>query len=102
MATPRLSESYAADRASLVARLSKMEGQVRGIRRMVEKGRYCVDVLQQIASLRAAADAVGRILLEDHIRGCVAESVHSHESDGCRPHEMVNELMSVVRRAVRT
>ena len=102
MAAPRLSKSYATDRASLLARLSKMEGQVRGIRRMVEEGRYCVDVLQQIASLRSAADAVGGILLEDHIRGCVAQSVHSDVGDGCSPDEMVDELMSVVRRAVRT
>jgi DNA-binding FrmR family transcriptional regulator len=69
---------------------------------MVEEGRYCVDVLQQIASLRSGADAVGRILLEDHIRGCVAESVHSDHGDGWSPDEMVGEIMSVVRRAVRT
>ncbi len=102
MATPRLSKSYAADRASVVARLSKIEGQVRGIRRMVEEGRYCVDVLQQIASLRSGADAVGRMLVEDHIRGCVAQSVDSDEGNDRSPDEMVDELMSVVRRAVRS
>ncbi len=93
MATPRLSKSYAADKASIVARLNKVEGQVRGIRRMVEEDRYCVDVLQQIASLRSAADAVAQILLEDHIRGCVADGVRSGDGDA-----HMGEVMAVIRR----
>ncbi len=97
MAAPRLSKSYAADKASLIARLNKMEGQVRGIRRMVEGDRYCVDVLQQIASLRSAADAVAHIMLEDHIRGCVAEGVRSGDGDA-----HIGEVMEVIRRYVRS
>ena len=97
MATPRLSESYAADKASLVARLNKMEGQVGGIRRMVEEDRYCVDVLQQIASLRSAADALAQMLLEDHIRGCVSDSIRNGDGDA-----HVGEVMEVIRRYVRS
>ncbi len=96
MSTPRLSKSYAADKASLMARLNKMEGQVRGIRRMVEEDRYCVDILQQIASLRSAADAVAQILLADHIRGCVTDGVRSGDGDA-----HINEVMEVIRRYVR-
>ena len=82
MATPRVSKSYAADKTSLISRFNKMEGQVRGIRRMVEEDRYCVDVLQQIASLRSAADAIAGIILEDHIRGCVSDGIRVGEGGG--------------------
>ena len=96
MATPRLSKFYAADKASLVGRLNKIEGQVRGIRRMAEEDRYCVDVLQQIASLRSAADAMAGILLEDHIRGCVAHGIRSGEGDA-----HIDGVVEVIRRYVR-
>jgi DNA-binding FrmR family transcriptional regulator len=97
VATPRMSKSYAADKDSLVARLNRMEGQVRGIHRMVEQDRYCVDILQQIASLRSAADAVAQILLEDHIRGCVSHGIRSGEGDA-----HIGEVMEVIRRYVRS
>ena len=97
MATLRLSKSYAADKASLIGRLNKMEGQVGGIRRMVEEDRYCVDVLQQIASLRSAAGAVAQIILEDHIRGCVAHGIRSGDGDA-----HIGEVMEVIRRYVRS
>ncbi len=97
MPAPRMSNSYAADKASLIARLGKMEGQVRGIKRMVEEGRYCVDVLQQIASLRSAADAVAQILMEDHIRGCVSDGIRGNDGDA-----HVAEVMAVIRRYVRS
>lgn len=96
MVVPRTSKSYAADKASLIARLNKMEGQVRGIRRMLEDDRYCVDVLQQIASLRSAGDAVAHMLLEDHIRGCVAHGIRSGEGDA-----HISEVMEVIRRYTR-
>ena len=97
MARPRTSKSYAEDKAALIARLNRIEGQARGISRMVEEDRYCVDVLQQIASLRSAADAVAQILLEDHIRGCVMEGVHAGDGDA-----HVGEVMEVIRRYVRS
>ena len=67
--------SYAADKEILLRRLRRVEGQTRGLARMVEEERYCMDILQQIASMQAAADAVAMLLLEDHVKGCVAESL---------------------------
>ncbi|MDQ4044922.1 MAG: metal-sensitive transcriptional regulator, partial [Chloroflexota bacterium] len=63
--------SYSADKAKILARLRRMEGQVRGVQRMIEEDKYCVDVLTQISSIVAAARSVGLLVLEDHIRGCV-------------------------------
>jgi DNA-binding FrmR family transcriptional regulator len=60
--------SYAAEKERVLQRLRRIEGQIGGIARMIEDDRYCVDVLQQIASMQSAADAVAMILLENHIR----------------------------------
>ena len=60
--------SYSKDTAQLMRRLSRMEGQVRGIARMIEREEYCVDILQQTAALRAAVDALSILVLEDHVR----------------------------------
>src|SRR5918998_335284 len=67
----RRSTSYAADKAKILARLRRMEGQVRGVQRMVEEDQYCVDVLTQLSAIIAAARQTGLLVLEDHIRGCV-------------------------------
>jgi DNA-binding FrmR family transcriptional regulator len=67
--------SYTKDRAQLLRRLSRMEGQVRGISRMIERDEYCIDILQQTAALRAAIDAVSLLLMEDLVAGCLATAV---------------------------
>ena len=67
----RHSDSYKADKARILARLRRMEGQVRGVQRMVEDEKYCVDVLTQLSSIIAAARGIGLVILEDHIHGCV-------------------------------
>ncbi len=87
--------SYAKDRATLVRRLSRIEGQVRGIARMIERDEYCVDILQQTAALRAAVDAVSIMILEDHVRGCVRTAAERGESD-----KYVEEVIDVVRRTL--
>ncbi len=87
--------SYAKDRATLVRRLSRIEGQVRGIARMIERDEYCVDILQQTAALRAAVDAVSIMILEDHVRGCVRTAAERGESD-----QYVEEVIDVVRRTL--
>ena len=71
--------SYSKDKATLVRRLSRIEGQVRGIARMIEREEYCVDILQQTAALRAALDSVGILILEDHVRGCVRTAAERGE-----------------------
>lgn len=63
--------SYDQNKARILARLRRMEGQVRGVQRMVEEDKYCVDILTQISSIIAASRSIGLVILEDHINGCV-------------------------------
>ena len=87
--------AYSKDKAQLVRRLSRMEGQVRGIARMIEREEYCVDILQQTAALRAAVDAVSIMILEDHVQGCVRSAAERGEAD-----KYVDEVLDVVRRTL--
>ncbi|OUM93051.1 MAG: BCR family protein [Firmicutes bacterium ZCTH02-B6] len=90
--------SYHKDKEALLKRLRRIEGQVRGIQRMVEDDKYCVDILVQIAAARAALDQVGLILLEDHTRGCVARAIKQSEGDA---DAAITELTDVLRRFLR-
>jgi DNA-binding FrmR family transcriptional regulator len=87
--------SYTKDRAQLIRRLSRMEGQVRGISRMIERDEYCIDILQQTAALRAAIDAVSLLLMEDHVAGCLATAVKTGDATA-----YTEEVMEVVRRSM--
>jgi CsoR family transcriptional regulator, copper-sensing transcriptional repressor len=87
--------SYSKDRAQLARRLSRIEGQVRGIARMIEREEYCIDILQQTAALRAAVDAVSIMVLEDHVQGCVRTAAEHGEAD-----RYVEEVIDVVRRTL--
>ena len=87
--------SYSKDTAQLMRRLSRMEGQVRGIARMIEREEYCVDILQQTAALRAAVDALSILVLEDHVQGCVRTAAEHGEAD-----KYVDEVIDVVRRTL--
>jgi DNA-binding FrmR family transcriptional regulator len=87
--------SYSRDRAQLLRRLSRIEGQVRGIGRMIEREEYCVDILQQTAALRAAIDAVSIMVLEDHVQGCIRTAAERGEAD-----RYVEEVLDVVRRTL--
>jgi CsoR family transcriptional regulator, copper-sensing transcriptional repressor len=87
--------SYTQDKQALVARLRRIEGQVRGIQRLVEEEAYCLDVLQQVEALTAAADGVALLLIEDHINGCLTHAIETGEG-----REYVDEVMTVVRRAL--
>lgn len=87
--------SYTKDRRDLVTRLRRIEGQARGIQRLVDEEAYCLDVLQQVEALTAAADQVAMLLVEDHIDGCLT---HAIESGQGQPY--VDEVMTVVRRAM--
>ena len=87
--------AYTKDRGELLTRLRRIEGQVRGIARLVDEEAYCLDVLQQVEAMTAAADGVALLLLEDHIDGCLA---HAIETGQGQPY--VDEVMTVVRRAM--
>src|SRR5207302_86539 len=69
--TPPVSRGYSATKPQLQARLARVEGQVRGVARMVDEDRYCIDVLTQINAIRAALDKVALGLLDDHARHCL-------------------------------
>lgn len=87
--------AYSKDRRLLLHRLRRIEGQARGIQRLVENEAYCLDVLQQVEAMTAAADQVAMLVLEDHIAGCLTHAIESGEG---QPY--VDEVMTVVRRAV--
>ncbi|HKG56290.1 MAG TPA: metal-sensitive transcriptional regulator [Candidatus Limnocylindrales bacterium] len=87
--------AYSKDKAQLGRRLSRMEGQVRGIARMIEREEYCVDILQQTAALRAAVDALSILVLEDHVQGCVRTAAENGDAD-----QYVDEVIDVVRRTL--
>lgn len=87
--------SYGYRKEDLKKRLGRIEGQVRGIARMVDEEQYCVDILTQIAAIRAALDGVAVGVLEDHVQGCVAGAVASDEAK-----ESLAELVGVLERFV--
>jgi DNA-binding FrmR family transcriptional regulator len=86
---------YTADKDQLLNRLRRIEGQVRGVARMVEDDRYCIDVLTQIAAVQAALDKVGLGLLDDHVHHCVMDA------EGDARHARTDELMGAVGRLMR-
>ena len=86
------------DKELLQNRLRRIEGQVRGVQRMVDEESYCVDILTQIASVVSALEKVGTILLKDHVEHCVRESI---ERGGAEADEKIEELTAAVERFLR-
>ena len=87
----------AKDKGLLQNRLRRIEGQVRGVQRMVDEEAYCIDVLTQIASVVAALEKVGTIVLKDHVEHCVRRAVeHGEDAD-----EKIEELTAAVERFLR-
>ena len=86
---------YSASREQLLKRLSRVEGQVRGVRGMVEDDRYCIDVLTQISAIQAALDKVALGLLDDHAHHCVIGGPAELKAD------RTDELMGAVGRLMR-
>jgi CsoR family transcriptional regulator, copper-sensing transcriptional repressor len=84
---------YGVNKDDLLVRLRRIEGQVRGLQGMIQDDRYCIDILTQLNSVRAALRSVGLGLLDDHVRHCVRDSL---ETDGAN--EKIDELVSAVAR----
>ena len=84
---------YAMNKKDLQARLRKIEGQIRGLQRMVEEDKYCIDILTQLNSATAALRAVGMGLLDEHVRHCVKTSIEAGGGE-----EKVEELLAAVAR----
>ena len=87
----------ASDKQQLHNRLRRIEGQVRGLQRMVEEEAYCVEILTQISSIVSASEKVALILLEDHVEHCVKEAIR----DGNQAEDKVVELADAVERFLR-
>jgi DNA-binding FrmR family transcriptional regulator len=87
---------YASDKKSLLARLKKIEGQAKGIQDMVQTGRYCIDIVQQLSALSSAANEVAMLVLESHIEGCVSEAIRAEHGE-----EHIKELMKTIRKAMK-
>jgi DNA-binding FrmR family transcriptional regulator len=86
-------------KSARLKRLSRIEGQVRGLARMVEEDRYCIDIITQIAAVRAALRRVEEEILRDHIGHCVEHAIVSGNADEQR--QKIAELMDVLSRANR-
>ena len=91
----RTKERSEAEYKSLIHRLNRIEGQIRGIRSMLEKSAYCPDILAQAAAANAALNAFGRELLAQHIRTCVAQDIRSGKD------ETIDELLDTLRKWMR-
>lgn len=92
---PRKSHHSEKTKTSLISRLNRIEGQVRGIKGMIEKDTYCDDVLNQISSIQSALNGVGKLLLEHHMKSCVAERLQEGDS------AVIDELMVTMNKLIR-
>ena len=88
------------DKQALTKRLHRIEGQVRGIERMVEDDRYCIDILTQISAVKTALESLAFNVLDDHVNHCVAEALASGDSKSAE--EKSRELLDAVQRFART
>lgn len=82
-------------KGNLVSRLNRIEGQIRGVKGMIEKDTYCDDVLNQIAAIQSALNGVGKLLLEGHMKSCVIERIQAGE------HEVIDELLITVNKLMK-
>ena len=88
------------DKQALTKRLHRIEGQVRGIERMVEDDRYCIDILTQISAVNTALESLAFRVLDDHVNHCVADALSSGDPDAAA--RKTQELLDAVKRFART
>ena len=94
--TEKAKHGYSATREQLLKRLARIEGQVRGVERMVEDDRYCIDIVTQISAIQAALDKVALGLLDDHASHCIIGGASDEQ-----PEQLKDELMAAVGRLMR-
>lgn len=82
-------------KSSLLSRLNRIEGQIRGIKGLIEKDTYCDDVLNQIAAAQSALGSVGKLLLEGHMKSCIVERIQAGE------HDVIDELLVTVNKLMK-
>jgi DNA-binding FrmR family transcriptional regulator len=96
MATARRAILLKDTRAQALDRLSRIEGQVRGLKKMVEAGRYCPEVLAQVASVQEALRGFTKLMMRNYLEGCATEAIRSADRDG-----IYDELMDVIFKFAR-
>ena len=95
-----MSHGYSNDKDLLLKRLARIEGQVRGVARMIEDDRYCIDILTQLGAVDTALEAVAVKVLEEHVQHCVAGALAS--GDPAQANEKTAELLAAVQRFAKT
>jgi DNA-binding FrmR family transcriptional regulator len=95
-----MTHGYVADKEGLIKRLHRIEGQVRGLERMLEEDRYCIDVLTQISAVTTALESVAFRILDDHVNHCVSGALASGDADEAAAKS--KELLEAVHRFART
>ena len=91
---------YSKDKEALIKRLHRIEGQVRGVEKMVEEDRYCIDILTQISAVNTALESLAFKILDEHVRHCVAAALASGDEADART--KTEELLEAVHRFART
>ncbi|MGO8872164.1 MAG: metal-sensitive transcriptional regulator [Acidimicrobiales bacterium] len=94
-----MAQGYGDDRATIQKRLRRIEGQVRGLQRMIDEDRYCIDVLEQVSAVTRALQSVALALLDDHMAHCVAEAVRT---GGDEASSKLDEASAAIARLVRS
>jgi DNA-binding FrmR family transcriptional regulator len=95
-----MTHGYVQDKDALVKRLHRIEGQVRGVEKMIDEERYCIDILTQIAAISTALESVSVKLLEDHVRHCVADALAAGDAEVAQ--QKSEDLLAAVERFSRT
>ena len=92
----RISTGYAEERDDLLRRVRRIEGQARGIGQMIEEDRYCLDIVQQVTAVTAAAREISLMVLAAHLRSCVREAVKDNDGEAA-----IEEMVRVLRTTLR-
>ena len=87
---------YTQEKNSLMTRMRRIEGQAKGIEKMIEEDRYCIDIVQQLNALSSAADEVALIILQNHIEGCVTDAIREQRGE-----DYIKELIATLRKAMK-
>lgn len=96
MTDTQLPHGYTADRDKLLKRVNRLEGQVRGVGRMIGDDRYCVEIVDQLSAIQAAARQLSIQILEGHVRHCVMDAAQTEDAE-----PKLHELMDTLSRAMR-
>jgi len=89
-------KGHSTTHAENIARLSRIEGQIKGVKRMIEEGEYCIDIINQIQAARAALQSVNKTILEKHLKHCVAAALETRNQADID--QKLTEIMTVIKR----